>query len=335
MALIITVLLQALRGILSVQNIVFSHYESSALESEWVNNVEIWQNDVCSYFSRKMIEKYIKTVAFVNHLSDNKMLDYITGAYKVFSKYISHFHYNVSDGSGKIGTIAIPIEGIIGLARDPRKCYDVNSENFTQSKAFLIPMRGTVEKYYISLLLSSNSRFANDPTDQTNYLFDAGATFYSDTNSQGTKWIVDWYRGVGLTITNVVAWEKKPMMGDLAIEGIPDHLVHGYQYFNHPIKSHPMSVWNPLQFIKKKCKVSDFVVFKLDIDHKSTESEIVHQLKYDDAARARIDEFFYEEHFNNTAMRMHGWMMYWSTLADYYRIAIPLRKKGFRIHYWP
>ena len=57
------------------------------------------------------------------------------------------------------------------------------------------------------------------------------------------------------------------------------------------------SVWNPLQFIKGKCQQSDFVAFKLDIDHEVTESAIVNQLKDDTEAQSLIDEFYYEQHF--------------------------------------
>lgn len=309
----------------------FSHYQSSKTEKLWIDNVQSWQSQVCSHMTDKMIEKYLRSIEQVNTMSSLELFDYIHGGYVKYERYLSHYHYNISDKNGLKYNIAIPIEGIIGLARDPRKCYDVMSENYTQSKAFLLPMRGTLETY---LNLNSKTKDKAEKLSK-NYLFDAGATYYSDTSSQGTKWIVDWYRKIDLQFTNIIAWEKKPIMGDLAIEGIPDELVHGYQFFNHPISAEKNNVWNPLNFIKNKCSADDFVVFKLDIDHKLTESAVVAQLKYDQQARMLIDDFYYEEHFRNKAMAMHGWMGYPSTLADYYKLAIPLRIGGFRIHYWP
>eukprot|EP01035_Chromulina_nebulosa_P031082 gene31082-41397_t len=67
--------------------------------------------------------------------------------------------------------------------------------------------------------------------------------------------------------------------------------------------SEPHSVWNPLQFIKGKCKQSDFVAFKLDIDHEITESAIVNQLQSDEEAQSLIDEFYYEQHFRLLQLR--------------------------------
>eukprot|EP01035_Chromulina_nebulosa_P037978 gene37978-51288_t len=191
----------------SKTTVVFSHYESSAIENEWINNVEVWQRRVCSHMSLKSIQKYIDAVAYVNSLNGQLLIDYITEGFKSYKKYISHFHYTVSDlVKGQNFSIAIPIEGIVGLARDPRKCPNVTSEEFTQSKAYLIPLRGTIADYAAASFGASK---------RSNFLFDAGATYYSDISSQGTKWIVDWYGQAGLQITNVVAWEKKPMMGDL------------------------------------------------------------------------------------------------------------------------
>mmetsp|Transcript_9273 Transcript_9273/g.13879 ORF Transcript_9273/g.13879 Transcript_9273/m.13879 type:complete len:341 (+) Transcript_9273:80-1102(+) len=312
--------------------ILFSHYQPSKTEKLWIDNVDTWEKKVCSHLPSKMIEKYLRSIEEVNSMSDLELYNYIHGGYVKFDRHLSHYHYNITNNTNGLKySIAIPIEGIIGLARDPRKCFDVMSENYTQSKAFLLPMRGTLETY---LNLNSKTK-SKAETSRKNYLFDAGATYYSDTSSQGTKWIVDWYSKINLRFTNVIAWEKKPMMGDLAIKGIPDELVHGYQYFNHPISAEKFNVWNPLNFIKKKCVQDDFVVFKLDIDHKLTESAIVSQLKNDPQARMLIDDFYYEEHFRNDAMRMHGWMGYPSTLSDYYKLAIPLRMSGFRMHYWP
>lgn len=135
---------------------------------------------------------------------------------------------------------------------------------------------------------------------------------------------------------NVVCWEKKPLMGDLIIKGVPDKLVPGFQYFNHPIEIDPKSMWNPLTYIKKVARRSDFVVFKLDIDHQVTEENILKQLAKDDEAISLIDEFYYEQHFSNRAMQIHGWWkLYKCSLSDYYKLVIPLREKGFRIHYWP
>ena len=139
----------------------------------------------------------------------------------------------------------------------------------------------------------------------------------------------------GVWITNVIAWEKKSTPGDLAIKDVPVRLIPGYQYFNHPISRSNDSIWNPLNFIKEKCAKEDFVIFKLDIDHKPTESVIERQLASDPVAKELIDEFYYEDHFRNPVMDMHGWWRYHTTLSDYYNLVVPQRIAGLRMHYWP
>jgi hypothetical protein len=81
--------------------------------------------------------------------------------------------------------------------------------------------------------------------------------------------------------------------------------------------SEPHSVWNPLQFIKGKCKQSDFVAFKLDIDHEITESAIVNQLQNDEEAQSLIDEFYYEQHFRSGPFASIQYYLYSMYLCMY------------------
>ena len=135
---LLVVLLTSLLSFLQA-NIKFSHYESSKYEAEWISNVEHWQKDVCSHLPKEDIENYIANIQEINNMNSSDVFNYITGGYRNYLKYISHYHYNVTKYNGlNHYTIAIPIEGIIGLARDPRKCYNIRSEKFTQSKAFLL-----------------------------------------------------------------------------------------------------------------------------------------------------------------------------------------------------
>ena len=83
--------------------------------------------------------------------------------------------------------------------------------------------------------------------------------------------------------------------------------------------SEPHSVWNPLQFIKGKCKQSDFVAFKLDIDHEITESAIVNQLQSDEEAQSLIDEFYYEQHFR---LGPFGSIQKYSTMISPHQLSV-------------
>ena len=314
-------------------------YESCSFEKAWKNNVAKWQEDVCKHVPLHVIDGWIKSVKFINSLDAVGTQQYTDGTVKEIqginvdsvATYLSHHIYEV--GQRKI---RVPIEPIIGLARDPRKCWDVMVENFTQSKDHMIP-----KSVHLANILSGTVRNSTRFTMASNgpekaFLFDAGATYYSDTGSQSTKWIIDWYGGHGVTIKNVVAWEKKPIDTALHTLGVPRWLLPGFEYNNFAIETSPNSKRNPIKVIKDKCSAEDFVVFKLDIDHFQTERAIVHQLKDDPAAMALIDDFYFEQHFTNRAMRLHGWYrLYPVKLTYYYSLALPMREQGFRIHYWP
>ena len=49
------------------------------------------------------------------------------------------------------------------------------------------------------------------------------------------------------------------MMGDLAIRGIPDHLVHGYQFLNHPIHRY-LHYAMRVRYIFYMCGISYLVI---------------------------------------------------------------------------
>lgn len=165
--------------------------------------------------------------------------------------------------------------------------------------------------------------------------FDAGATYYLDQYSSSMKWLVDTYLNQGIKFDRLIAWEKEKLTQKQIDEGVPDWLRPGYEFYNHGIEVHPKSAHNPLNFIKKNCKKSDFVVFKLDIDSKHFELDLIRQLFLDRKAMDLIDDFYYEDHFNNNAMRIHGWLRYSNSLEEYYNVVIAQRQRGLRMHYWP
>lgn len=239
------------------------------------------------------------------------------------TKYVSYFYY-ILDCNGLKRTYAIPIEGIIGLARDPRKCWDLTSDEYTDSKDFLIPMSQAGHSIFIRNLPRSK-----------NFLFDAGASYYLDKYDTSMKWLVDTYDRMGTRFDRLIAWEEKSMNVSKAAEGLPQWLRSGFEFYNHGINVHSMSPHNPINFIKKHCKKNDFVVFKLDINSKESETDLITQLFTDRKAMELIDDFYYEEHFYNMAMLKDGWLRYRSTLEDYYVLAVAQRERGMRMHYWP
>ena len=309
-------------------------YESCSFEKAWKDNVVRWQEDVCKHVPKHVIDGWIKSVGFINSLDALGTAAYVDGVAKeiqgvtvdAVARYLSHHIYDIVE-NGQKRRIRVPIEPIIGLARDPRKCWDVMAENFTQSKEHMIPksrhladiLNGTVGK-------SSRFTMASRGPEKA-ILFDAGATYYSDTGSQSTKWIIDWYTEHGIVIKNVVAWEKKLIDKSLHTLGVPQWLMPGYEFNNFAIETNPVSKRNPIKVIKEMCDNVDFVVFKLDIDNFQVET-ILHQLKDDPVAMALIDDFYFEQHFSNKAMRLHGWYrLYPVKLSYYYGLALPMREQ--------
>lgn len=311
--------------------ITFKQYLPCKHEQLWIDNVVEWQTDVCAHLPNSTIMGSLKAISDFINMNETMMLRYMHKPtdFPDMAEYLSHYEYDITSGT-TTSKFFVPIEGTIGLARDPRKCWNVMVETYTQSKEYFLPLNELLRQMFIR-------RVGNRREEPRTFYFDAGATYYSDSDRQGMKWVIDWYQSHGIRITNLIAWEMSIMSGDKILNGVPDWLIPGFQFYNHGIDKDPKSIWNPLNMIKAKCTKDDFVVFKLDIDNVDIESAVVDQLFSDPEARDLIDEFYYEQHFNNYAMRMHGWTTFPSslTLAKYYQFVIPIRQKGFRMHYWP
>ena len=132
----------------------FDKYRPCKLEEEWTKNVNRWQDTVCNHISNITIDGWLNAVKVVNTWDRKSMMRYmkevgsgtdlahryINGIeIKQIAEYLSHMDYKVvrkSDQTDKFVEffISVPIEPIIGLARDPRKCYNVMSDAYTQSK---------------------------------------------------------------------------------------------------------------------------------------------------------------------------------------------------------
>lgn len=250
----------------------FLKYRSGKFEQLWLDNVESWQNDVCTHLPRDIIDSYMSGIRNFNNLDKSSLLAFINNEDQnyTFTDYLSYYDYEYEDiKRGTLHKVTIPIESMIGLLRDPRKCYDETSGTFVQSKEYFLPINGHLLEF-----LRSHERSRKACHAPQTFLFDCGASFYSDANMQGMKWIIDWYMKAGIQIFNVVGYEKTVIKGDLHLVGVPDWLIPGFQYFNHAVEIDVKSIWNPVTMIKKKCRVDDFVIFKLDIDHPVTEKVI-------------------------------------------------------------
>lgn len=148
----------------------------------------------------------------------------------------------------------------------------------------------------------------------------------------------------GMHLWEIQKFNKQQIYGHL-----PKHIAQkDYHYYNIPCSAEVGHKHNPLDLIKRTCKKSDFVVFKLDIDTPSVEIPLVRQLLVDDDAVALIDEMFFEYHVREKYMGPewfgpaypHDPKNWWGgsstndDLEDAYKLFSQLRARGLRIHSW-
>ena len=89
------------------------------------------------------------------------------------------------------------------------------------------------------------------------------------------------------------------------------------------------------------CTPADLGVFKLDIDTADIELQLTRMLLGDSQLLGLVDEFFFEHHihFASDVMAMHGMgrrtMNKDNNLRSWVEKALPARRNGLRMHYWP
>lgn len=216
------------------------------------------------------------------------------------------------------------------------QCLSPMTEIYTQSKAYLLPLSGEGAQFSA---MKSNTLYLQKKARA--FLFDAGATVAgvkSTTDSKdwsGTEWIYKWYEDRGIVFDEVHAWE--PTKQEVDLNALPAGLAKVLHFNNVGITSDPNSRHNPVALIRKLCKPEDIVVFKLDIDN-AMEMQVMKQLLTSDEMMGLVDEFYFEHHVHNPLMRMHGLGGIGTkatNLKSWYNMAIPARRKGLRMHFWP
>ena len=116
-----------------------------------------------------------------------------------------------------------------------------------------------------------------------------------------------------------------------------------YHYYNIPISAPINSTDSPLFFIEHATEVDDFVAFKLDVDTPSVELPILQYILEHPSIAEKIDEFFFELHFDCEVMMHLGWdrpqettfmgKTFDRTFA--FEVFTKLREMGIRAHVWP
>ena len=348
----------------------FMSYKSSPFEEKWEKNVNDWQLKVCEHITNDEMAWWIGNVTTL--LNNNDLSSIVTPTAKVpdasWSYVMSVYTYkrqcvHKTDGSVIEDYVHVPIEPTAALARDPRKvcayyfcfsiykfynfyifyskylqCWSPNTEEYTQSKAYLLPL--SYNGAEVSAMKSYNPHKTAAEQGSKIYLFDAGATVAgqrrtgSTNNWSGTEWIFDWYEKRGIVFDEVHAWE--PTIQTVNPDNLKPALAKALHFNNVGITAGINDQHNPLAVIRSLCKPKDIVIFKLDIDN-DMEMEVVKQLLSDENLMNLVDEFYFEHHVHNDVMKMHGLGGNDPriNLKTWYDMVQPARRKGFRMHFWP
>jgi hypothetical protein len=102
----------------------FHKYNPSPLEQKWIQNVRLWQDDVCSHITNKEIQSWLEAVSYFLKRPNQSV---ITSNLSIvptadWSNVLSTFTYrHHCPLTGDIKYIHIPVEPTVGLVRDPRK----------------------------------------------------------------------------------------------------------------------------------------------------------------------------------------------------------------------
>ena len=346
----------------------FQRYIPSALEKRWTANVRSWQaRDPC--VSQDNANRWLEQVRTAGGAEMNASSSSAVsaagshvrqpGAVGYDRHILSTMAYTKHCPGQEAATVYVPIEPIAGISRDPRKCFTPMSEQYTQSKEYLLPLSlkmGACPAMHVAG--EASARDAQATGARQAFLFDAGATLEGEDSGlakkwSGTGWIVKWYAERGIDFDHVYGWEPRRKVKATALEremaeswrpgqrprAATGAMLKALRVFDHGVSSDAGSFWNPLTLIRSLTRPEDFVVFKLDIDTLDTELRIVQQLLADKELIGLVDEFYFEYHLHNRVMRMHKQgeegMTEENDLASWYAMVGPARHAGLRMHLWP
>ena len=167
------------------------------------------------------------------------------------------------------------------------------------------------------------------------YLFDVGASSWNTgAGGPSLSYFAAVWKRYGVDWDHIEAWEGSTDNATF-YKTVPTEWLSKVSYHNEWVSTSPVqSPFVPL-IIESRANLTDYVVFKLDIDSKSVESEIVkYMMKWDKLQL--VDEFLWEHHVDNYLMASNWGSSQDMTkkISDSYEYFLFLRHKGVRAHSW-
>ena len=126
------------------------------------------------------------------------------------------------------------------------------------------------------------------------FLFDAGVSHFRTA----LQWFTCGYSQRKISFDHIYGWELRLQPPEQFWKGVPPLWKPYFHFLNVPVSAENAHPDSPLRFIKQLATEDDFVSFKLDIDHPSTEIPIAQMILSDPELTKLVDEFFFELHFD-------------------------------------
>lgn len=297
---------------------VTSTYVPSKLEKIQRLHHISWTDDYCSFYNSQEDVRRSLTTAVLHVVNKNKNLVHV---YNSDPEVLCHMRHHVNCGSLNY-TFVTYIEPLYSIIRN---VYAVQCPGFTASPTLMD----------IDYLIPADSYSLALKQTKSNILFDLGASDWAGLSQTGLQLL---YRTRGIRFDRHLMWEAKSVVMSDLLAHVPADEIPSYQYFNVPATADPLDARNPLNILLNVAEVDDFVVLKLDIDNSLAELSYIDQIFASTAVSSRIDEFYWEPHFNVPALIECCWKTSANkslSLSDVVSIFTRLRTLGIRAHGWP
>jgi len=318
-------------------------YHSSDWEKLWLNNIHKWQhNGICEALleQKEQIGIFMNSTCCAHTDTDWCLID----------DSVHQFWYNTVDTRIQLEKPleirhVSAIEAIFPNNKKIWSWFEIKNK-----------LTGHVQYEYIEPLVShlrhplARCRFAdkNDillvdrsyvlpgfDKSRKSYLFDAGASSWnSGAGGPSLSYFATVWKRYGIHWDHIEAWEGSTDSSKF-YKTVPTKWLSKISYHKEWISTSPTKSPFVPSIIESTANLNDYVVFKLDIDSKSVESEIVKYMMDWDKLEL-IDEFLWEHHVNNYLMASNWGSSQDMTkqISDSYEYFLFLRHKGIRAHSW-
>ena len=186
-----------------------------------------------------------------------------------------------------------------------------------------------------------NHGHINPSKPNSHYFFDAGSSlFYTSVGL-----FMCAYSQRKISFDAIYGWEATLLEPSNFWTYVPSKWLPYYHFYNVPIESGFSGHHSILRIIDEIAREDDFVSFKLDIDNAAVEIPILQAIiQNSEGISAKIDELFFEFHFDCEMMQFSGWdtpdPKFFPKGAKVDRVYayeqfLALRKLGIRAHVYP